>query len=526
MTLHKMRSKLLKIYLPFVAISFGFVGIYTILHWCIIIKLDLIQPKETIINIGIPFVISGFLVLFHYRKRIKLLKLGEKSIDFFTFISWIFITVPVIIAQFYLENQLGKLTRIEKPSQLNFKDQTLFYSIDNALALNNLGGLYVTKTKGDRYGNEILITCYFACPLVDNVPSDHYEAGKLKIWIGVTFAEKFSNRVFYDKEEQELVIDRFIKSCIPKYENYKYQTYYLRNLKYSDSRDVFYSAIEKTNIKLDKKELIILKEEKGIYETRAGNSHNWLIVSLISANLIWFLFIFFPNLNKDELRKFGTAKEKDKTRKGHLEILMLFTPSKNYWATPIILDLNILLFVIMIFSGVGIIEPQGNELLQWGANFKQFTFHGQWWRLLTSVFVHAGLIHLTNNMLALFFIGPFLELSIGSKKFMIIYLLTGIIASITSLLFNDSTISVGASGAIFGMYGLTASLMLLKYLDKNLTKMLWISIALFIGLNLIMGLRSGIDMAAHLGGLISGFIIGISYFPLKKQKEESNKNNA
>jgi membrane associated rhomboid family serine protease len=475
-----------------------------------------------IVNFGIPIVISGLFVLFYFRRKIKLLKLSEKGLDFYTFISWIFFAVPVIIGQSYLENQQGKLTEIEKPSQIDFKNQTLFYSIDYSLTLNKSGGLWVTRTNADKYGNEIWITCYFACPLVDTIPSSYYDSGKFKTWIGVTFAEKFSNRAFDDREEQKIKIDKFINSCIPKYENYKYQTNYLRNLKYSDNRDDFYSAIERTNIHVDKKELIILKEEKGTYETRTGSSHSWLLGTLISANLIWFLFIFFPKLNTTELRKLGTIKEKEKRRREYQEVLFLFSPSKNYWATPIILDLNILISVIMIFSGVGIIEPQGNELLAWGANFKPLTTDGQWWRLLTSVFVHAGLIHMAYNMFALFFIGPFLESSIGSKKFMIIYLLTGIIASITSLVFHDSTISVGASGAIFGIYGLTASLMLLKYLDKNLTAMLWVSVAIFIGLNLIMGLSGGIDMAAHLGGLISGFIIGITYFPLKKYLDETN----
>jgi rhomboid protease GluP len=272
---------------------------------------------------------------------------------------------------------------------------------------------------------------------------------------------------------------------------------------------------------VEKDDLLILKEEEGTYETRTGSSHNWLIGTLFSANLIWFLFILFPKLNTTELKKAGTEKEKERRRRSYREILFLFTPSKNYWATPLILDLNILISVIMIFSGVGIFEARGDELLRWGANFRPYTTDGQWWRLLTSVFVHAGLIHLVNNMLALFFIGPFLESSIGSKKFMIIYLLTGLIASISSLIFHDSTISVGASGAIFGMYGLTASLMFLKYLDKNLTAMLWVSVAIFIGLNIIMGLNGGIDMTAHLGGLFSGFLIGMTYFPLKKYLDET-----
>ncbi len=516
-----MKVKLLKIFLPFVTISFGFVGLYTFLHWLIINKLDLIQPKEMIVNFGIPIAISGLLVLFYFRRRIKLLKISEKSLDVYTYISWIFFTIPVITGQFYLENQQGKLTKIDKPSQIDFKNQTLFYSIDNVLTLNKAGGFWVTRTNADIHGNDILINCFFACPLVDTIPSSYYDSGKFKTWIGVKFWKEFSNRLFDDKEKQKREINKFINSCIPKYENYKYQTDYLRNLKYSDERDDYYSAIKNTNIQADKKELLILKEEKGTYETRTGSSLNWLLGTLISENLIWFLFIFFPQLNMTELRKLGTTKEKVKRRKEFKELLFLFTPSKDYWATPIILDLNILISIIMIFLGVGIIEPRGNELIQWGANFKPLTTDGQWWRLLSSVFIHAGLIHLAYNMFALFFIGPFLESSIGSKKFMIIYLLTGMIASFTSLTFHDSTISVGASGAIFGMYGLTAALMLLKYLNKNLTAMLWVSVAIFIGLNLIMGLSAGIDMAAHLGGLISGFIIGLTYFPVKKYMDET-----
>ena len=136
------------------------------------------------------------------------------------------------------------------------------------------------------------------------------------------------------------------------------------------------------------------------------------------------------------------------------------------------------------------------------------------------MFLHSGIVHLVYNMIALFFIGLFLEPSIGSKKFMIIYLLTGVIASITSLYFHDSVISLGASGAIFGMCGLLPALIILKNLEKDLKVILLVGGAIFIGINLISGLSGGIDMAAHLGGLISGFIIGITYFPLEKYMAE------
>lgn len=517
-----MKTKLFKIYFPFIFFSLGFVALYTFLNWLIIIKLDLIQPREAIVNIVLPMVIPGLFVLFYLRRRIKLLELGEKGLDFYTFISWAFFVIPVIIGQIYLENQLGELTKIEKPSQIDFKNQSLFYSIGNAFTLNKMGGLSVSRTNADKYGNEIYITCYFACPILDVPLENSIIPSKPKSWIGVTFAERFSNRAFDDKEEQKQLINKFIDSSIRKFENYRFQTVYLRNLKYSDDRDNFYSAIERTLIHADKKELIILKEENGSYETRAGSKGYWLLGTLLGSNLIWFLFIFFPKLNITALRKLDSKKEEEKRKREFRDILIFFIPSKDFWATPVILDINILVSLLMILSGVGIIEPQGRELLSWGANLGSLTTNGEWWRLLTSVFVHAGIIHLVYNMVALIFIGPFIETAIGNLKFMAIYLLTGIIASYISLSFHESTISVGASGAIFGIYGLTLALMLLKYLEKELTAALWISVLVFVGLNLIMSLSGGVDMAAHVGGLISGFLIGVTYFPLEKFLNDSD----
>ncbi len=516
-----MKTKLFKIYFPFVLIVFGFVELYAFLYWLIVLKLDLIQPIDGVANFGVPLVISALIVFFFYRRRIKLLKISDKRVDFYTFISLVFFAIPVIAGQGYLVNQQGKLTKIEKISQIDLNNQTLFYSIDSAHILKEEAGLWVTRTNVDKYGNEVSIKCSFVRPLVDTVRNFNSNSKKYKTWIGVSFSENFSNRAFDDKEEQKIKIDNFINTCISKFEDYQFQTTYLRNLKYSDSRKDYYSAIETTKLNVDKNELIIFEEEEGTYETRTGSRFIWLMIILFSVNLIWFLLIFFPQLNASEVRKLGSIKEKGIRRKKYKEILLIFTPTKNNWATPVILDLNIIVFVIMIYSGVGFMEPQAKELIEWGANFKPSTIDGQWWRLITSIFIHVGLIHLVFNMLALFYIGSFLELSIGSKKFMIIYLLTGLIAGITSLIFHDFTISVGASGAVFGLYGLTLSLMVLKYLDKKLTPMIWVSVTLFVALNLIMSFSGGVNLAAHLGGLLAGFIIGIIYFPFKKYLDES-----
>lgn len=182
--------------------------------------------------------------------------------------------------------------------------------------------------------------------------------------------------------------------------------------------------------------------------------------------------------------------------------------------------LNIAVFILMILSGVNAFLPDSESLIQWGANFRPITLEGEWWRLITSCFLHIGVFHLLMNMYALLYIGLLLEPHLGRARFLGAYLLTGIFASITSLWWHDLTISAGASGAIFGMYGVFLAMLTTNFIEKSARKALLTSIAVFIGYNLLNGLKGGIDNAAHIGGLISGLIIGYAYFPSLKNNNE------
>ncbi|MEJ7610097.1 MAG: rhomboid family intramembrane serine protease [Ferruginibacter sp.] len=102
-----------------------------------------------------------------------------------------------------------------------------------------------------------------------------------------------------------------------------------------------------------------------------------------------------------------------------------------------------------------IIDPNGTVHIKWGSNYGPLTLSGDPWRLITNVFIHFGIIHLAMNMYCLYIIGSYLEPMLGKTKFITAYLCTGILASLTSLWWhNESVNSAGASGAVFGLYGL------------------------------------------------------------------------
>ncbi|MDP4129687.1 MAG: rhomboid family intramembrane serine protease [Bacteroidota bacterium] len=211
----------------------------------------------------------------------------------------------------------------------------------------------------------------------------------------------------------------------------------------------------------------------------------------------------------------GEPPDKRRVDAGHKTkgILSLIVPVKGYCVTPVIIDLNILVFILMMMAGVNFMLPDTQSLLGWGANFRPYTLDGQAWRLLTNCFLHIGIIHLLFNMYALLYIGILLEPRLGSWRFGIAYIITGLLASINSTYWHPMTVSAGASGAIFGMYGVFLAMLTTNLIEKSIRKALLTSIAVFVGYILLNGLKGGIDNAAHLGGLISGIIIGYSFYP-------------
>lgn len=200
------------------------------------------------------------------------------------------------------------------------------------------------------------------------------------------------------------------------------------------------------------------------------------------------------------------------------EVISYFVPKNGFFITPIIIYLNVSLFLLMLFYGVKLFYTDGQIFINWGANFKPLTVdNGEWWRIFTGTFIHADIIHLAMNMYGLLFIGILLEPYLGKVRFAVYYFLTGLSASTTSLFFHDYSVCIGASGSIFGMYGIFLALLTTNLIEKSIRYTLLASSAIFIGYSLIMGIKGGVDNAAHIGGLVTGTILGYgAYFTIKK----------
>ena len=173
--------------------------------------------------------------------------------------------------------------------------------------------------------------------------------------------------------------------------------------------------------------------------------------------------------------------------------------------TYIIMAICIILFILMELSGG---STNSQTLLKYGANLDVLVKNGEYYRLFTCIFLHIGIMHLLCNMYSLYIIGREVENLFGKIKYIIIFILSGIFGSIMSLAFTHNTISAGASGAIFGLLGalLYFGMHYRTYLGEAIKR----SIIPIIVVNLIIGFfAEGIDLAAHIGGLVGGVLVAM-----------------
>ena len=184
-------------------------------------------------------------------------------------------------------------------------------------------------------------------------------------------------------------------------------------------------------------------------------------------------------------------------------------------ATIVLIALNVLIFLAMGVRGVPLISPSAQNLLPWGADYGPYTLGGQWWRLFASMFLHFGIIHIAFNMLVLANIGLFMESLSGRFTYLVLYFVAGLGADAASLFWHPTIVSAGASGAIFGLYGGLLGFLLShrKAIPAESLKSLSKGALTFVGYNILFGLRPGVDMAAHLGGLLTGFVLGLFLVP-------------
>lgn len=329
------------------------------------------------------------------------------------------------------------------------------------------------------------------------------------------------DEIWLENTEGPYRIIRINSNYIHNDEQFKFDIFKTRNVMKQIKKKTVSFSINALNIFLDIGDNVHLKSVKDIDAIN--------IKSLKDIKKKKDFIEIFPDINekliKDKkgmdliINVTNDLNKKTETNNRHYEAT--FKP-KKILVTKVLIALCLVMFVAMYLIGNG--SNDSLTLYLFGANYPVAVKSGQVYRLVTSAFLHAGILHLLFNMYALFVIGNQVETYLGKIKFLIVYLVSAISGSLMSCIFTN-TLSVGASGAIFGLLG---SLLYFGYHYRlYLGDVLRSQIIPLILLNLFFGfVLSGVDNAAHIGGLIGGYLTTMALGIKGKSKKQDQINGA
>lgn len=311
------------------------------------------------------------------------------------------------------------------------------------------------------------------------------------------------NEIWLENMQSDLKLIRINTNYIHNEEQLKTDMYKAQSIMRSIKRNTFSLKMNMLNLLLDTGDNVKVIDTKNIETIKVDEMSDFKKNKVVKE--------FFPKVSDAELTdqvdpiEFFKLTEdmNQKTIKNEKKLAKIFSQKKPV-VTYALIVLNIMVYLFMTLY-----DLDGTYFYALANNY-EFVQNGQIYRLLTSMFLHADIIHIGCNMYALYILGPQVERYYGKTKFLLIYLLSGILGSIFSCVFMSAdTISMGASGAIFGLLGSIAYFT--YYYRATLQGLLRSQVLPVILLNLAIGFMvPGIDISGHIGGLIGGTLVSMA----------------
>jgi len=479
------------------------------------IKYHFLTIPEDYWHIWIPLVFPWIPILILLRPKLKVLAFkgdSDNGRSFFLFITWVFTCFLLIFSQQYLKISTAKLLKVDKIAKIKKQPFARYYLIDSFDIIKSYSGAYTDFRK---IKNELYIDIHFVVPMANELTDSVLP--KCNIWYGIKFSKRIRNSLSHKEKEKKY--KKFYNQSVDSLEakNFNDANHYER-LTNSKKRKNFYKAIHRVDTTTDIDSTIILEPIFNSFKNKKGAKPLPILVTFVLGLIVFLISLLWPKFNKFEYNQYVKGNS---FKKNLAESFSFLIPKKEQFMSSIMIYLMLVIFIFQLYKGLDPVYANGNELLELGANRKSETIgKGQLWRLITSIFLHGSYRHLALNIVGLIIASIYVEPTIGRVRFLLSFLLTGILGSLSSSLWYDNVISVGASGAILGIIGVATVLYFSKELSRFEKRMILILLGPFTLFTLLWGLLGGIDNAAHIGGLLSGIVLGIVFIQSGLTKDE------
>jgi rhomboid protease GluP len=446
--------------------------------------------------------IAWFLFL---RRRINVLKLDRKHFEG----NWpshmliiIAIVVPIGMSSALIRNFFSQQVEISSVKEIDPNKKFRWYCIDDlSIETEVVAGDQFSEVSG-KHSDKLHYTAYFLSPL-----NSRLDDGTL-VWIGKSYTTTMSNHENDDYKNRAWEA-HWTESQNTFRSEILSETGCLKPVPAGEDKNRFLKGIHRNSFYKNKKHLIFERTQEQVTANLASMQKTFLIGTSISLFVVSLIFL----LVKIQPRKLNDYQKNPsiiaRNEKEIVSVILLMTPLK---ALPIITAINLIMFFVMMWTTSSFAHFDSSDLYDMGGLTQEFVQDGEYWRIISSMFLHSGFLHVMNNMIMFILFAMIMEPVLGTVKFTLLYLICGILAGIISVFTNDA-VNIGASGAIFGLVGWALAQRLI-YKNHDFSQALFMIGIIFGLVSLVFGfIMPNVNNYAHLIGLITGAVFSVVFTP-------------
>lgn len=514
------KLKLKQVFLPYLGLSILTILLFGALRWLLDIYLDILPLKEGYWNFGIPLLLSISVVGIWMWPRYEhlTLKWVKRSSSGYFFITMVLaLVIPLLISQNYLSKAAYKVIEVASLNDIRHYPKQKYFRVDDFEPLKSERIAYIeTRVANRRYFDSTLhIYYYVVTPFI----------GADNVWLGSSYYTSYDNR------EEQSIKDRqysaFINESRHKYAAEDFSNInYFRKLKSSNDRSAYLYTISTAN-KQSNLPALVLVPESNIFADSLDRDFVWGFGSFFIGMVLCLLLVLAAEFDNQEkkarqkhIQKQKPVKKRAPVSDVSKSLVVWFRSNKERPATLVLILSCIGAFIMTVFMGMDIIDPLSRQVNSVGGLTIDALQAGKYWRVVTALFVHVGIMHLVMSLGMLFATGYILEKVLGSLRFSMAFFICGIFSNILGLLYFDMDMA-GIWGAIFGLFGIAIPLVAFKIFNKKYRELFGGTIAAILIITLNSMFFAFINtlsyMVYYLLTLCFGIVLGVVMVITQKQ---------
>lgn len=520
------KIKLKQVFLPYLSLSILTILLFGVLRWLLDIYLDILPLKEGYWDFGIPCLLSVLVVSIWMWPRYELLTLKwvKRSSSGYFFITMVLaLVIPLVLSQNYLSKAAYEVIEVNSLNDIRHYPKQKYFRVNDfePLKLESVSYIETQVISGRNFDSTLHIDYYIATPFI----------AAENIWLGSSYHTKYDNRA--DQSIKDSQYSAFINDSRHKYAAKDLSNIsYFKKLKSSNSRNAYLHTISTANRQSNLPPLI-LKPETGLLADSLDRDFVWGFGSFFIGMVLCLLLVLAAEFDSQEkkstqkhiqkrkhIQKQKPVKKRAPVSDVSKSLVVWFRSNKERPATLVLILTCIGAFILTVFMGMDIIDPLSRQVNSVGGLTMDALQAGKYWRVVTSLFVHAGIMHLVMSLGMLFATGYILEKVLGPIRFTIAFFICGICANVLGVLYFDMDMA-GVWGATFGLFGIAIPLVVFKIFNKKYRELFGGTIAAILIITLtsmfFAFINTLIYMVYYLLTLCFGVVLGVVMVMTQKQ---------